>query len=152
MSAYVVDPEIINRILAALDGFGDSGHWCLEYPALAALKGAQGTTLDQEMLGAVMYMVNIDSVRARYGNSEGERLPGSVDPATGQSPAPYEYHLEPQPKLVQTYKDIGCWIYQSCESEECCGHPVFKALDVFRAKVADAIIRNLPEYQTATWG
>jgi len=150
MSAYVVDPAIINRILSALaNGRDGCGKWCLEYEYLKALKDAQGTREEREALGREMYAINIDSVCARYPDSN--RLPGTIGDGEGGIVG-YEYRLEESGGKCQTYKDIGCWIYQSCESEQTCNTPIYKALEIFRARVADRIINDLPEYQTATWG
>jgi len=152
MSAYVVKNKVINRILSGLNHtYGWHGLWCLEYDFLKALRGAQGDGEARESLGRELYAINCESVRYRYGDSDFDNLPGSIDPATGKSPAPYEYRLIGAPSLVQLYEDIKCWIYQSCESEVCQNDPVYKAIECFKARVADTIISGLPEYEKAGW-
>ena len=59
MSAFVVNNEVINRIIAGLCHTYQQGRglWCLEYDHLKALRGAQGDNQDREMLGRELYAV-----------------------------------------------------------------------------------------------
>jgi len=154
MSAYVVNNAVINRILQGLNysGYrGSFGLWSLGYDWLKALERAQGSHADQEELGHELYEINLESVRYRYDDSDLDNLPGTIDQKTGKCPAPYEYENIPAPDIFQLYKDLGCWIYQSCESETCRNDPVYKAIESFKHLVADTIISNMKEYENAGW-
>lgn len=154
MSAYVVKNEVINRILSGLNysGYGCSyGLWHLDYDWLKALKGAQGTKADRELLGHELYAVNVASVQYRYQDSPPDDLPGSIDLATGKSPAPYEYKSIPAPTIYQLHKDLDCWIYQSCESEATRNDPVYQAITDFKNLIANRLVENLREYAQASW-
>lgn len=154
MSAYVVKNEVINRILSGLNYSGyacSMGLWHLDYDWLKALKGAQGTEQDRRLLGLELYAINVASVQARYPDSPPDDLPGSVNPATGKSPAPYEYRSIPAPTIYQLHKDLECWIYQSCESEATRSDPVYQAIESFKNLIANRLVQNLPEYAQASW-
>jgi hypothetical protein len=134
MSAYVVEDKTINQFLSKLY------HHC----DLSYLQGRLerdfgfGPHVEGQMeLGRALAQLNVDSVNQRYQEQ--------------QDVVPYQHHYV-ECSLMQAYKSLKCWIYQSCEGD-CTERPLFQFFENdVKAGFADAIIRQLPAWDTATWG
>ena len=148
MSAYIVENKTINRILAGLENDNRSGM----RPALPAeLMAARGNNASRAALGQAIQDINIASVKARYPDDKDSNLPGPCAP-DGMTDLSYTYTAVPPPTDVAMVKAIHCWIYQSCESEECRNNPIFQALEHYVHSLCYHIISQMPAYKEAPWG
>lgn len=134
MSAYIVDPETIDRIVTYVEDLQlHSERLYLETLKAAEVTAAQATTPDQ--LGQALYRMNVAAVDHRYNE---------------RNPVPlyrYSYrHASP----VQVYKSIRCYLYQ-CTEGDVPEQPLYKALERLAERLAAEIIADLPEYKAAVW-
>lgn len=135
MSTYIVAPETIDRIVTYLDELQLRHEWLyLETLNAADVAVDQPNTLD--LLGNALYRLNAAAVDHRYGESD-------------EAPA-YRYTYR-RASPTQVYKSLQCFLYQ-CSEGDVPQHPLYRALDRIRRRLADEIIARLPEYQAAVWG
>lgn len=152
MSAYVVDPKTINRILSfCRDQYPNSGS-CgfLGSEIKRHLAKAEWDTDNLADLGQAMYNVNINSVCQRYPDCEsGHNIPGTMVSADSNELIPFIYRHESCNKF-QALKSLHCWLYQSCEGnvEE---HPLYKAFEAICRALTSDIVHSLPQYDKAEW-
>lgn len=126
MSAFVVDPRTIDRIVSYVIG---------TYETFVGVRTSDPDAGDR--IGGLLLKVNVDAVNYRYRSDE----------------AVPEYRYTPRPSCgrVQVYKSIQCLIYQCSEGEQFETSPVYVALDLARDRLAHAIVCDLPAYGGAEW-
>ena len=126
MSAFVVHPETIGRVL-----------FVLAYPPRAA--GVYEEPLPKEeirKLGVDMMALNVRAVNDRYRQNE----PPSIEP------------IQPVPcSFIQSLNSLQCWLYQ-CTEGDCDETPLYKRMRALSDEWAQIIVHRLPEYEKARWG
>lgn len=140
MSAYVVDNETINLIVAAIQ---ESKHkHTLSYPGVY---NDILTEPEPAALGQSLYDMNVEAVRQRYPDCE--NLPGTYEDDT-LVPYLYEYELLVSP--IEVYKRLECYLYQ-CSEGDVPDWTLYQALAEYKSDLASRIISNLPEYKQLSW-
>lgn len=135
MSAFIVQPKTINRVLAYLN----MDRRGIKSQAARALQPlGHGIESDEALaaLGQAMADLNTAAVAARYGEREFN---------------PYVYAFESPGSLVQAYKSLGCWHYQ-CSEGDVPETPLYRALDEIYTAMAHAVASDAPGYDVAVWG
>lgn len=140
MSAYVVEPETIARIIAFLE-------WDTmpKYPGIGNRQALADAGLEvetgagREKLGRLMWEMNVRAVCKRYQDD---------------TPAHYPYNGLPAvhaPTAIQAYKALECYLYQCAEANmpDC---KLYRLLEGAANRLGAAILRTLPEYEAAEWG
>lgn len=146
MSAYVVEDETINKILAGLTSLSLRESW-LTHPLKpfgfnGQTPSGQSPTRDQlRDLGAALFALNCLGVNERYGHGEAKEFRALN----------YTYVVTRPPSPIQLYKSIGCLRYQ-CSEGEAVNHPLYLALDAVYNHLAHYLVSQLDQYETATWG
>ena len=94
----------------------------------------------EEILGFVMFQLNIDGVNERYGEGEAQKF------------RKLDYHYAPaHSSKIQVLKSLQCWLYQ-CMEGEVVKNPLYIFFDtVIQLHLMGSIISALPEYQQAKW-
>ncbi len=129
MSAFIVEPKTINKIISALD-FRDFEYTKRELKEL-------GLGDDPQKLGRAMLALNVDAVNQRYGDDTNHLNVAYTFHPMGVSP-------------IQAYKSLHCWLYQCHEGnvpQQC----LFKVMEKFGESLGYHIISSLPEYDRADW-
>ena len=83
--------------------------------------------------------MNRRALRARYGRGDHLRCPEFV----------FEKWADATP--VEQFKAIACLLYQCCEGNVP-KSPLYDALNHAAGELAQRIVRDLPEYEQASWG
>ena len=149
MSAYVVDPKVINQIVSALQSaINQEGAYPSKYPDLRYMKNKNLREMAEEPaeLGRAMYAMNINAVEQRY-PGKGE-LPGTY--TDGENLDAYRYRFILDTPRLQVYKSLQCYLYQ-CTEGDVNELPLYAALVEFRAELAQHIVEHSPEYEKAVW-
>ncbi len=140
MSAFVVDPETISRIVAVI--CGDNGNQ-EPYGAMKELVVKSGWPLstleDEARLAQALYAMNVDAVCQRYSD---------------ESPDNYdfgEYRALAGVPRAQALKSMDCYLYQ-CYEGDVPKRALFKLIEQVRDMLGLAIARSLPAYENAEWG
>jgi hypothetical protein len=141
MSAYVVEDETINRIVAHLEsqamGRDDWG--------FAQFMREQGYTMgqraDRERLANAMFALNVRAVEERYGEGEAAKFRPLDFAPRGVAPV----------GLLATYRALQCWLYQ-CSEGDVEASALFRLMSQLSDRMAHAIVRNMREYQNGDWG
>ena len=145
MSAYVVDPETINRILTKLKDETTDGY------IHNLIKDLEFDISSNDLLsdlGLAMYNTNANAVGQRYNESEFENLPGSI--TENGKLVPYEFKLKYCPNSLQPLKSLHCWIYQ-CSEGNVSDTKIYKAFEEIAAMWAKRAVDSMPGYQAADW-
>lgn len=111
MSAFLVSPRTITRVIVALNA-----------------NGVDEPTQDRDLLGMMLYELNVRALRARY--------PGDVHVA----PA-YRYVPENRIDLMQHYKSLRCFLYQ-CGEGDVPEQPLYLRLVAVRDHLAHLLGHN----------
>jgi len=127
MSAYVVEPETIGRIVV---GLARSQEYITE--ELREL----GYSMDKEF-AKVLHEMNVAAVCQRYSQDS----PGMYD---------FEY-VGCFATKIQVIKSLTCYLYQ-CLEGDVPGRPLYKALKKIRDQLCYEYVANTPEYDKAVWG
>lgn len=135
MSAYVVENETINRVISAII---NSPLTTYRWP-LGNLGYNLDTETDRQRLCHDMTALNVKAVRDRYENDEQDDVSDL-----------YRYKMELSLNPVQPYKSLECYLYQ-CNEGDNDKTPLFKALEVVKARMAAKIISSMPAYEAAEW-
>ena len=143
MSAYIVDEETINKIVAGLDSGQHSAYWLSELSEGGY--DIRSSEEAREQLGTDMYALNVEAVRQRYPGEADDTLPGIIGPKVYH----YRYVL-PRP-MIATLKALRCWAYQ-CSEGDVPERPLFKLMQNMIDHLSIEIISELPEYEAADWG
>ena len=139
MSAYVVDKAHINAMINA----GLSTHNPLTWYHSGEWHKLEHGNAD--VVGQMLLDENIRSVCARYEDSEVTNLPGRTN---AEYLIPFKFRLGYALPLAVAIKQIHCYEYQSCETEDweqTEAHALCRALE-------GKLIRQLPGYDDAPWG
>jgi len=141
MSAYMVDDNTINKIIATLYNKVRVSEY---YWSAEPLKNA-GYDLrkkeDRQRLAIRMYALNRRSIRERY----------SREAAKMDTQAGFTFQDTMPVSLVQTYKSIQCWKYQACEGT-CDQASLYKLMSEVSNRLAHEIVTKSESYEKATWG
>ena len=142
MSAWIVGPKTINRILYSLSQMRDGWIKSKITEMFLEIDPKWDFIENPTEIGKAMYSLNIDAVGARYGGRKRGDLPGSQ--------GEYYYELTPC-NDIQAYKSLRCWIYQ-CSEGDVPERPLYKAFEQIGTFIAEKIVNNLPQYDEADWG
>ena len=134
MSAYIVEDATINRVIFMLNTMRDSEYIKRPLQELGYI-GKLGETL-----GTAMFNLNCKSINERYGEGE----------AASFRDLDYKYRVVICPTVIQAYKSLQCFLYQSCEGA-CDEDPLYKALVEVKNRLADRIVNDLPQYENSKW-
>ena len=138
MSAFVMSEGGINRIVAGLLHKTATKEAPVPEGILRVEDDATGKALAE-----ILFQLNVESVRARYGEDADE---------AGIIPPGFTYRPVEPPTDVQLYKDLECWLYQSCESGAVRQDPVYRAVEEYLVELASSIVHRMREYEWASWG
>jgi hypothetical protein len=146
MSAYVVNPITINKIVAALKYSNDHPN---HYPQIfAEIEDDILKFEDAADFGRTMYAMNINAVEQRYGDSD--RLPASYDENDQMVSYKYDAMYSKMPSALLVYGALRCYLYQ-CSEGDVMELPLYKALQNWSRDLAMCIVENIPEYD-GLWG
>jgi len=151
MSAYVVDNETINSILAGIDAslaHGDGLHRPEGPPLVELPEELQERTAALKKWGGRLRRMNEDAVLARYPDDSRESIPGPIDEA-GKL-LPYQYKPCTAPPVISLVKAISCYLYE-CSEGNIASHALFQALETWERDLCEWIVKSSPEYEMAKW-
>ncbi len=138
MSAYIVEDETINRIVAYLvrDDFSSN-------PTARYLLNQAGFDVSRDARGLAheMHRLNVYGVDERYGEGQGREMSGE----------PFTYVDMGAPTIYQALMSLQCLIYQ-CSEGDCVERPLYKLLRDIEINLMHAIIDTIPQYKAAQWG
>ncbi len=149
MSAFVVDPKTINRVLTFFSRSRSDLKDQIKRE-LAKIEWDLETEENRQDLGQAMYNLNINAVSQRYPNCDESNMPGSISTQTG-SLIRFRLKVEPCTKH-QAFKSLQCWHYQCSEGDCPKLSRLYKAFDRILSILAFSIIYDLPQYDSADWG
>lgn len=137
MSAFVVEKAHINAMVNA----GLSSHDPLTWYHNGEWHQLNG---NEDAVCQMLLDENIRSVGERYEDCEVTDLPGRID---GDYLLPFRFKLSYGLPIVQVFKLINCYRYQSCESDDWEQTEAFAFCDALESR----LIRRLPGYEAAKW-
>ena len=140
MSAFVVEDETINRVVAYLLNlaWGRDDGWI---PDLTCRAGFDLSDPDNaERLAQAMFDLNVAAVDARYGEGEAAQF----------RPLDFAYQPVTPPSLIGAYKALQCWAYQ-CSEGDVPDSPLYQTMDAIRDTMARRYIEAAPAYEAAPW-
>ena len=141
MSAYVVEDQVINKVVAFLNMAARGGNsYRYNIPSLGKAGYDLCYEADCERLAQDMFDLNCLSVNERYGEGQAAEF-RTLD---------FEYRFKLPGSRVVMLKAIECWQYQSCEGEAI-NHPLYKLMEGVKLEMALTIVHDLPEYDQAEW-
>lgn len=130
MSAYIVSPLTMNRVVCAV----------LDTCRGADIRTFAGVHTDDPnapaAIGSRLYRLNADAVALCYNQPE---------------TSPVYVHNVRQETKIQQFKSVQCLLYQMTEGDVP-EHPTYKELEGIAKRLACAIVYTLPEWMTADWG
>jgi len=138
MSAYVVNDETINKIVSFLNFGNKSVYWDHTYLFRELGYKIPYIIEDYERLANDLFQMNVNAVKQRYS--------GDTEEYTYQ----FRTSINVRP-AVEVYKAAQCLRYQ-CSEGNVPNTPLYKALNQFCSDLAEAIIADMPEYESAPWG
>lgn len=154
MSAFVVDPKTINRILTFLEGrvLGDDTTQLGRFAQKELTKIEWGLTPSETIcdLGQAMYNLNVNAVRQRYPDDEPHELPGSYGEDDKARLLPYEKETV-RCSVHQAFMSLRCWLYQ-CSEGNVPGSSLFQTFAKIRDRMAYGIAIDHPAVEAAEWG
>lgn len=147
MSAFVVDPETINRIIGFLlhskRTNQRAGLWAEKH-----LSKIEFSLDDPQGLGQAMYNLNVSAVSQRYPGDDINDLPGSYEKGHLR---PFAFRPMTTTGRFQALKSMRCWLYQCAEGTGP-ETALFKTFEEISRSLAMQIVDSLPEYDQADWG
>lgn len=151
MSAFVVSPQTMTRVVTALLGRSQYDHAVIrEFAGLDTGAADAGTKIGQRL-----FKMNIDAVRQRYPDTVAnpEDMPGTYGCA--KLAKTYKFTGRAGSRLslkewVECHKALHCLQYQ-CSEGNVPQTAQFKELHAAIGSLADHIVSLLPEYETAGW-
>lgn len=151
MSAFIVSPETINRVVTFCRQNNGSRH----YHAIdRLLEEALGTfarkyyepdeckELSCQELASALYLLNCEAVDARYGK-------GQAAKDEAEQPV-FQYKPESASDFHKVYKSAQCLRYQ-CSEGDIPEKPLYKFLEALINHIADVIVRADKRYDVAPW-
>jgi hypothetical protein len=142
MSAYIVSPKTMNRVVSTLLSARQFGVH-LEGFAGLPLSGVILARDTEQRIAEQLYAMNREAVIQRYPDSHAEG--GYSD-----LPAGYRFAYEIVNRC-SGLKAIRCLLYQ-CTEGTIDETPLYRELQDFAHSLAYAIVADLPEYEKADWG
>lgn len=127
MSAFMVSNEHINVLVwaAGRDRHGSTGNAFRHTTTEAGRHLCAATTAGRKELGQMLWQGNLDSLRARYGDSE--------------TAEPYRYsqprHLDWSP--LEVLQALDCYEYQACEVRDWAASEVYEVCQALRLHYID---------------
>lgn len=135
MSAYVVEDEVINRIVSYLS-HARGLEWTRR--EISEKLGVDLTThAGQEELARAMFTLNCNAVEQRYGDGE----------ASSFRALDFQYKRDLHANNMQAYKSLGTWRYQCNEGDVPDTSVLFRVMTEVYADLAHKIVRGLKEYE-----
>ena len=129
MSAFVVEDEVINRILTKLNR--------QDYPKeIAGYKLDQ--TADLEALGHEMFALNVRAVDNRYAMGDAKNF----------RPLDYAFHFHSNGTKIGALKALCCWLYQ-CAEGDAYKSPLYDTMEEVKSAWAMDLVREMPEWDKA---
>ncbi len=137
MSAYIVDDDTINRIVAYLvcDELGSR-----KVTAHSVRQAGFDIIRDARGFAHELHRLNVYAIDERYGEGQGREMSGE----------PFEYADINPPTIYQALMSLQCLIYQ-CSEGDCVERPLYKLLRDIELCLMHAIIDTIPEYKAAQW-
>lgn len=149
MSAFVVEPDTINRILDFLRTKELQSQHVGKEAARQLDKVEFDLVNDPDSLGQAMYNMNINAVSQRYPDSDLSDCPGTHSPKGGLVKYRYKY-IENTVNQFQALKSLRCWLYQ-CSEGNVPETKLYQAFKKIQHVLESDIIDNIPEYEAAQW-
>jgi hypothetical protein len=139
MSAYVVEDEVINGVIAFLAVGRDIEH------IQGLVRDETGIDLaafeGKQKLGEAMFALNCNAVEQRYGQGEAKEF-RDLD---------YQFCTQIPPTVLQAYKSLGCWLYQCSEGDVPGTSLLFATMQRVHDNMAHFIVGRLDAYGKAKW-
>jgi len=135
MSAYVVEDDVINRVVTFLANDRDGDY--IRRAIHEKLKLNIATENGQAMLGEWMFSLNCEAVNQRYGEGE----------AASFRKLNYQYRPEMAERLT-VFKSLQCWHYQ-CSEGTIDQTELYQFMERVSGWMAEMIVRRLPAYDMA---
>lgn len=139
MSAFIVEDQIINRVVSFLSTDRESDHIRRLIVAETSLDIARIED-HCSTLGNAMFALNVNAIEQRYGAGEAKEF-RALDFA-------YRYELA---KRIQAYKSLQCWLYQCSEGDVPDTSLLYATMERVAGLLAAKIVCDLPAYDKATW-
>ena len=139
MSVFMVEDKTINNIVAYLAIDRDFEGFC-KY----RLKGTYinlGTPEARKSFANNLFKLNCAGVNERYGEDQAQEF----------RPLSFQYRSVLPPTIIQTYKALGCLIYQ-CSEGNVTETDLYRTLNEISNWMAHKIVSNLKAYNAAQWG
>lgn len=149
MSAFVVDPKTVNRIVSYMAHMSQSKrgpYWTIDREIRATEFSLDGRD-NMEALGQAIYNLNIHAVAQRYPGDTLATMPGTHDES---GLVAYRFQRLDGITSVGAYKAFQCLLYQMSEGNVP-DHILYKALQAIKHAIAEHIVQQLPEYDKAVW-
>src|SRR5215469_11858010 len=139
MSAFIVNTNVMAKVVTAIlldfNTFGGEG--TCRTALLASPTGAKKAAGTK--IGKKLFLMNRRALRARYGCGEYPNVPEFV----------FENWADAAP--VEQFKAMCCLLYQCCEGDVP-NSGLYDELSHTAGELAQSIVQDLPEYETASWG
>lgn len=152
MSAYIVDPETVNRIVWWIESYCLGEHFSVSDRLRNELAEAIGITPCGDgffyELAYAMMALNVEAVRQRYEPDENGDLPGPI----GFQLDAYRYQAKHTPSKIQVLKSLQCWLYQCTEGNVPETSSLYQTMKKLEGELALMIVSESQEYETAEWG
>lgn len=146
MSAYIVEPQTINRILYRLMYDRDTYAKDVITRSTEFSCDNRGYASD---LGQAMYNLNINAVSQRYSNCKNlDQLPGYFP--DGEYLARFKFALH-ECGNMQAIKSLECWLYQCSEGDVPQKSKLFQAFERVLHSWQSRALDLIPEYKQAKW-
>ncbi len=142
MSAYVVEDQVINSVIASLSTYTKYG--CFSFHD--TVKSETGCDLedpkDRAKLADEMFSLNCNAVDQRYGDGQSKEF----------RDLNFQYRAALPPPLIQAYKSLGCWLYQCAEGTVPETSLLYAAMMKVHAEMAHELVRSSKAYDaSAGW-
>jgi len=134
MSAYIVENETINRIIAYLSLEYAKGNYLKRILDMAGLDLPR----EFEKLGQTMLTLNTMAVNYRYDEN--------------REPPVFRLKRIVPPEPIQALKSLQCFLYQCSEGEQFENSKLFRILEKAMRWIMKEIVTSLPAYEKAIWG
>lgn len=147
MSAFVVSPAVIDRIISSLYNETDRDYGRTWRLRILETAGYDGRTVEGiKTLARDLHAMNVAAVSQRYPDDPMDDLPGAG--------VVYEPRFVPPARDLddrcQFLMDLKCLVYQ-CSEGDVPTWPLYKALQDLTDSVATSIAVSLPGYDKARW-
>ena len=149
MSAYVLNNNTINRIVAGIESAMQNGSYSPNRPP-PDLPAYIACNFNPSKFGRKLYEMNVKAVNARYPDTVNnpDAMPGLVD-ANGRHVS-YKYAPAMPPTKYQFYKDLETYLYQ-CTEGDVPSRELYKAVESYKNRLACWIVSNSQEYYQTRW-